>query len=44
MPQIAGAVTLFVAHRFALDEILRAYDTFGNAAKHGALKVALKAG
>jgi alcohol dehydrogenase len=33
-----------VTHRFALDEILRAYDTFGNAAKHGALKVALKAG
>ena len=32
-----------VTHRFALDEILQAYDTFGNAAKHGALKVALKA-
>jgi alcohol dehydrogenase len=31
-----------VTHRFALDEILKAYDTFGNAAKHGALKVALK--
>jgi alcohol dehydrogenase len=33
-----------VTHRFALNEILRAYDTFGHAAKHGALKVALKAG
>ncbi len=32
-----------VTHRFALDEILAAYDTFGNAAKSGALKVALKA-
>jgi hypothetical protein len=33
-----------VTHRFALDEILKAYDTFGNAARHSALKVALKAG
>jgi alcohol dehydrogenase len=32
-----------VTHRFALDEILKAYDTFGNAARHSALKVALKA-
>ena len=31
-----------VTHRFALDDILKAYDTFGNAAKHNALKVALK--
>ena len=30
-----------VTHRFKMDEILRAYDTFGNAAKHSALKVAL---
>jgi alcohol dehydrogenase len=30
-----------VTHRFQLDDILKAYDTFGNAAKHGALKVAL---
>ena len=30
-----------VTHRFAMDDILRAYDTFGNAAKYGALKVAL---
>ncbi len=28
-----------VTHRFALDDILKAYDTFGNAAKHSALKV-----
>ena len=32
-----------VTHRFALDDILKAYDTFGNAARHSALKVALKA-
>jgi alcohol dehydrogenase len=32
-----------VTHRFALDDILKAYDTFGNAAKHSALKVALRA-
>jgi len=31
-----------VTHRFALDDILKAYDTFGNAAKHGALKGVLK--
>ena len=31
-----------VTHRFALNDILKAYDVFGNAAKHGALKVALK--
>ncbi|MFZ0954719.1 MAG: zinc-dependent alcohol dehydrogenase family protein [Candidatus Sulfotelmatobacter sp.] len=30
-----------VTHRFAMDDILKAYDTFGNAAKEGALKVAL---
>jgi alcohol dehydrogenase len=29
-------------HRFALDDIMKAYDTFGNAAKEGALKVILK--
>ena len=32
-----------VTHRFAMDDILKAYDTFGNAAKHSALKVALRA-
>ncbi len=32
-----------VTHRFALSNILKAYETFGHAAKHGALKVALKA-
>ena len=31
-----------VTHRFALDEVMQAYDTFGNAAKEGALKVILK--
>ena len=30
-----------VTHRFALNDILKAYDTFGHAGKHGALKVAL---
>ena len=30
-----------VTHRFAMDDIMKAYDTFGNAAKEGALKVAL---
>ena len=32
-----------VTHRFALDDTLQAYETFGNAAKHRALKVALHA-
>ncbi len=31
-----------VTHRFALDAVMKAYDTFGNAAKEGALKVILK--
>jgi alcohol dehydrogenase len=30
-----------VTHRFALKDIMKAYDTFGNAAKEGALKVVL---
>jgi len=30
-----------VTHRFAMNDIMSAYDTFGNAAKEGALKVAL---
>ncbi len=30
-------------HRFALSDIMKAYDTFGNAAKERALKVLLKA-
>ncbi len=30
-----------ITHRFALDQIMRAYDTFGNAAKEKALKVIL---
>lgn len=29
-------------HRFALGDVMKAYDTFGNAAKEGALKVILK--
>jgi alcohol dehydrogenase len=31
-----------VTHRFALNDILKAYGIFGNAAEHGALKVSLK--
>jgi alcohol dehydrogenase len=31
-----------VTHRFAMDDIMKAYDTFGNAAKEGALKVILR--
>lgn len=31
-----------VTHRFTMNEIMKAYDTFGNAAKEGALKVVLK--
>jgi alcohol dehydrogenase len=34
----------FVTHRFALNDIMKAYDTFGNAAKEGALKVVLTPG
>src|SRR6185436_1496213 len=30
-----------VTHRFAMTDIMKAYDTFGNAAKEGALKVVL---
>jgi alcohol dehydrogenase len=30
-----------VTHRFAMSDIMKAYDTFGNAAKEGALKVVL---
>ena len=30
-----------ITHRFALSDIMKAYDTFGNAAKEGALKVVL---
>ena len=33
-----------VTHRFALNDIIKAYDTFGNAAKEGALKVVLTSG
>jgi alcohol dehydrogenase len=30
-----------VTHRFALADMMKAYDTFGNAAEERALKVAL---
>jgi alcohol dehydrogenase len=33
-----------VTHRFAMTDIMKAYDTFGNAAKEGALKVVLTNG
>lgn len=32
-----------ITHRFKLDEILDAYDTFGHAASTGALKVIIEA-
>lgn len=35
---------LFTTHRFELDEMMDAYDTFGRAAETGALKVAVKRG
>ena len=31
-----------ITHRFSLDDVMKAYDTFGNAAKENALKVVLK--
>jgi alcohol dehydrogenase len=33
-----------VTHRFAMNDIMKAYDTFGNAAQEGALKVVLTNG
>ena len=33
-----------VTHRYELSELMKAYDTFSNAAREGALKVALKRG
>lgn len=32
-----------ITHEFKLDDVMKAYDTFGNAAKEKALKVLLKA-
>ncbi|WP_425074179.1 hypothetical protein [Sagittula sp. S175] len=32
-----------ITHRFDLDDILQAYEVFGNAAEEGALKVLLTA-
>ena len=34
---------LLITHRFKLDRILDAYETFGNAAKTKALKVIIEA-
>jgi alcohol dehydrogenase len=31
-----------VTHRFAMNDIMQAYEVFGNAASEGALKVVLK--
>jgi len=36
----AGLIT----HRFGLDDIMQAYDTFADASKTGALKVILQGG
>jgi alcohol dehydrogenase len=33
-----------VTHRFAMNDIMKAYDTFGNAARESALKVILTGG
>ena len=33
-----------ITHEFALDELMKAYDTFGNAAQEKALKVIIKSG
>jgi alcohol dehydrogenase len=35
--------SLFATHRFALGAMMEAYDTFGDAANTGALKVVLSA-
>lgn len=42
----AGAIApeLFTTHRFALDEMMEAYNVFANAADHDAIKVVLTAG
>jgi alcohol dehydrogenase len=32
-----------ISHRFLLDDIAKAYDTFGNAAKEHAMKVLIAA-
>lgn len=43
---VAGKLqaTKLITHQFRLDELMKAYDTFGNAAKEKALKVLLTAG
>ena len=42
---VAGrlAPTKLITHRYVLDEFMKAYETFGNAAKEKALKVIVKA-
>jgi alcohol dehydrogenase len=40
--QILSSNSCWVTHRFAMNDIMKAYDTFGNAADDGALKVLLK--
>jgi alcohol dehydrogenase len=37
-------VDKFVTHRFAMDDIVAAYETFGNAAETQALKVLISRG
>ena len=48
IPQLIRAVEskklkpeALITHRFGFDEMLKAYDTFGNAAREKALKVAV---
>jgi threonine dehydrogenase-like Zn-dependent dehydrogenase len=43
-PGRATVTDSLVTHRFRLDDILRAYDTFANAAEEKALKVVLTGG
>ena len=42
MRQHVRARGKLVTHRVALDDVMKAYDTFGNAVKEGALTVILK--
>jgi len=42
--QILSSNSCWVTHRFAINDIMKAYETFGSAAKEGALKVILKNG
>ena len=42
--QILSPNSCWVTHRFAMNDIVKAYDTFANAAKEGTLKVVLTNG